>query len=190
MRYRPAARRRGPAIPCFMSCATSPPASASPSSMKKPNCGTLQGSERPIAFDLGAVHQPAALRIALGAAMQRAAIVPHDEVADAPLLVPGQLRARRMPPQLVEQLLALFDRHPLDIGVAAAAEKEGPAAGHRMGSDNRVAGPRRLAGIGDLRHATAQFAGTVAARIVAAAAGLELPPARFSAARTIRGHAV
>jgi hypothetical protein len=43
------------------------------------------------------VHQPPALRIELVAAMQRAAIVPHDEVADAPLLIPGQLRARRMP---------------------------------------------------------------------------------------------
>src|ERR1700726_2519916 len=32
MRCRPAARRRGPAIPCFMSCATRPPASGSSSS--------------------------------------------------------------------------------------------------------------------------------------------------------------
>src|ERR1700732_2473409 len=174
MRCRPAARRRGPAIPCFMSCATSPPASASPSSMKKPNCGTLQGSERPIAFDLSAVHQPAALRIELVAAMQRAAIVPHDEVADLPALMPGQLRARRMAPQFVEQPFALFERHPLDIGVAAAAEKERLAAGHRMSANDRVAGARPLARIAHLIHAAAQFARTVAARIVAAEAALDL----------------
>src|SRR6267142_1753924 len=106
--------------------------------------------------------------------MERAAIVPHDEVADAPFLIPGQLRARRMPPQLVEQPLAVFERRPLDIGVAATAEEECLAAGHRMGANARVAGARRLARIGHLRPAAAQFARTAAARIMPAEAALDL----------------
>jgi hypothetical protein len=59
-------------------------------------------SERPVAFDLRAMHQAAALRIEFVAAVHDAAIVPQDEVADPPLLIPSQLRARRMGPERVE----------------------------------------------------------------------------------------
>ncbi len=79
--------------------------------------------KRPIAFDLGAVPQPAALRIELVAAVEDAAIVPLHEVADPPLPVPGQLRAGCKCPQRVEQLFAVLEPETLDVGVAPAPEK-------------------------------------------------------------------
>src|ERR1700730_14277637 len=125
-------------------------------------------SERPVAFDLGAVHQPAALRVELVAAVEDTAIVPEYEVADLPLLVPGKFRAGWMGPECVEQLFAVFEPETLDVGVAPAPEKERLAGGDRMVADDRGVGAGCPPRVGHLGRAAAQLAGAVAARIVPA----------------------
>src|SRR5712671_7455091 len=97
-------------------------------------------SKRPVASDLRPVHQPPGIWVEFVAAVHDAAIVPQDEVADSPLLVPGQPGTGGMRPQRGEQLLALFECETLDIGVTPTPEKNRFAAGNRMGSDDRVVG--------------------------------------------------
>ena len=123
----------------------------------------VPSGERTIALDLGAMHQPSRIRVEFIAAVQDTAIVPHDEIADAPLLIPGEFGLARVFPQCIEQGFAVSEVKALDVGVAAAAEKQRLAAGDRMGADDRMVGAGSLARIADLGIAAAQFAGTVAA---------------------------
>src|SRR5215831_937251 len=77
-----------------------------------------QPSKRAVAFDLRAMHQPPVAGVELIATMQNTAIVPQHEVADPPLLIPGQLETRSMRPQRVEEPLAFFELQTVDVGVA------------------------------------------------------------------------
>src|ERR1051326_7824360 len=81
-----------------------------------------RGSVHASTLDLRAVHHPARARIERVAAVHRAAVVPHHEIARAPVVPPRQRVARRVRPDLVEQRVALFERHPLDVRVAPAPE--------------------------------------------------------------------
>ena len=48
-------------------------------------------SDRPrVAFDLGAVHNPPAIWVKAVAPMHRAAIVPQNEIANAPDMLPSE----------------------------------------------------------------------------------------------------
>src|SRR5579863_7655194 len=124
--------------------------------MRAAACSGSLRSKRPVALDLGAVHDAAALRIERIAAVHHATVVPQDQVARPPLLVPLEFRLRRMRPQRVEQGFALCERQPRDVGVAAAAEEQGLLAGNRMSANDRVLGADRLAGIGGVDKAAAQ----------------------------------
>ncbi len=81
-----------------------------------------------LADDLGAVHQAAQAFVERVAAMHDAAVVPHHEVADPPLLVPGEALLRGVRPQRIQKLFALLDREAVDIGAGAAARGTAPCA--------------------------------------------------------------
>src|SRR3954462_1323502 len=91
----------------------------------------LQGSagQHRLADDLGAVHQAAQAFVEGVAAMHDAAVVPHHEIADPPLLIPGEALLRGVGPHRVEKLLALLDAQPVDVGAGPAAEEQRLAPG-------------------------------------------------------------
>src|ERR1044071_6827288 len=77
-----------------------------------------------LADDLGAVHQPSQALVEGVAAMHDAAIVPHHQVADPPLLVPGEALLGSVCPYRVEQLLALLDGEAVDVGTRPTPEEQ------------------------------------------------------------------
>src|SRR4029077_5541956 len=111
-----------------------------------------------LADDLRAVHQPAQALVEGVAAVHYAAIVPHHEIADAPLLVPGEALLGGVRPYRVEQLLALVDREAVDVGAGPAAQEQRLAPGHRMQADEGMHGARRAPRIEGALEALAQLA--------------------------------
>jgi len=79
------------------------------------------------------VHQAPRVGVELFPAVHGAAIVPYDQVADLPLVHPGERGIERMRPKRVEEFFAIGDRQPRDVGVRAAAEVQRLAPGFRMG---------------------------------------------------------
>src|SRR5260370_39488415 len=83
----------------------------------------LISSHRPgFALDLGAVHDAPGSRVEGIAAVHRAAVVPQNEVADPPAIVPGQLLAGRVRPNLVQQSIGVGAREVIEISLEAAVE--------------------------------------------------------------------
>src|SRR5712691_9765866 len=70
--------------------------------------------------------------------MHRAAVVPHDQVSDAPVVVPGERRVRRVAPEAVQQRLGFLHPETLDVRIAPASEVEAASPCLRMGGDQRV----------------------------------------------------
>src|SRR5204862_3056330 len=93
-----------------------------------------------LALDLGAVHDAAAVRVECIAPMHGAAVVPHDEVTDAPHMLPCELRAIHKLPQLVEEGFRLRNIEPNQIGVAAPSQIEHAPTGRGMGANKRMHG--------------------------------------------------
>ena len=80
------------------------------SSPQRSAASAIRGSGGPLlALDLGAVHDPARIRVERVASVHGAAIVPQDEIADAPDVLPGEFRPIDEAPQLVEQRLGLLE---------------------------------------------------------------------------------
>src|SRR5690348_18455234 len=94
------------------------------------------------------MHQPPRIRIERIPTVHRGTVVPQDEVAHLPLLVPGELRLAGMGPQAVQQVLALVERQPDDVAIAAAPKEEGVPVRRGMGADERMDRSRCLAWIG------------------------------------------
>src|SRR5207342_507469 len=69
--------------------------------------GCRSGGRPLLALDLGAVHDPPALRIERVAPVHGAAIVPQHETADTPDMLPGEFRPIDEAPQFVEQRLGV-----------------------------------------------------------------------------------
>ena len=88
---------------------------------------------RPLAAGHEAVHAAAAVAGEAVAAVHGAAVVPDDQIADLPPLGPGELVARGVRPELVQQRLALFERQRRDVGAEAAPEEQRLAPGLRDG---------------------------------------------------------
>src|SRR5262245_41305768 len=65
-----------------------------------PSAPLLRWSLR--ALDLGAVHDAARIRVERIAPVHGAAIIPHDEIADAPDVLPCKFRSINETPKLVE----------------------------------------------------------------------------------------
>ena len=55
-----------------------------------------------LALDLSAVHDAARIRVERIASVHGAAIIPHDEIADAPDVLPCKFRSINETPKLVE----------------------------------------------------------------------------------------
>src|SRR5258708_10121802 len=86
---------------------------------------SLSSSNGPLlALDLRAMHDPPRVRIERIAPVHGAAIVPENQIADAPDVLPGEFRAIDEGPELVAQRLGLLERKSDQIGVAATAEIE------------------------------------------------------------------
>src|SRR4051812_37543408 len=119
----------------------------------------LISSHRPgFALDLGTVHDASRSGVEGIAAVHRAAVVPQNEVADPPVIVPGQLVAGRVSPNLIEQRFGLGERESVDIGVVAPTEIEALATRFGMRADEWVDGARGLARIVARRHAGSDVA--------------------------------
>src|SRR6266446_9847324 len=80
--------------------------------------------------------------------MHGAAIVPPHQIADTPILTPGEFLLRRMRPKKVQEAFALRDRKADDVGIDPASEEQRPATGFRMGADERLACPGHLCHVG------------------------------------------
>ena len=87
---------------------------------------------------LRAVHQAAVLVVEAVAAVHGDAVVPHDQIALAPGMRPGEFRLGNVAPQLIQQRLAFFDRQTHHIGVQPPAQVERAVAAFRVGDDQRV----------------------------------------------------
>src|SRR5262245_17866445 len=80
-----------------------------------------RGSRRPrFALDLGAMHDPARIRVEGVAPVHSAAVVPEHEIAHPPDVFPGEFASADELPQLVEKRFRLREREPYQVGVAAA----------------------------------------------------------------------
>ena len=86
-------------------------------------------ARRPIrAFDDGralalrAVHDAPRVGIERVAAMHRAAIVPDQDVADFPLVMPRGLRPRGVRPQRIEQSFGFRQRQAAHVSVGPPSE--------------------------------------------------------------------
>src|SRR5579883_1786427 len=105
-----------------MSCATTDPARERPATstavaVKPFSVIGFLLSERPRSAGLRAMHHPALRRIEGVAAVQGAAVVPHDEITRPPAVMPGEARLRRVLPDRVEQALRFRVPQAVDAGV-------------------------------------------------------------------------
>ena len=66
------------------------------------------------------MHDAPGVWIERVAPMDHASIVPHENVADPPLMAIDQLGTRAFGPQQIEQGLALTDRQLLDVPVGSS----------------------------------------------------------------------
>ena len=70
----------------------------------------------------GFVHEPARVGRKGVAMMHRAAVIPHEQIPDPPLVLPHVFVLARMRPYLVEQRFAFVDRQTENVRHLAAAE--------------------------------------------------------------------
>ena len=130
-------------------------------------------------------HAPVPLGVPRTAAVQHAAVVPHDEIPLAPAVLVHGLRARRAREQVVEQAPRLLERHALDVP-GVGADVDVLAAVHRVGAHEGLAHGRQLA----LVLGVEQAPGDRAARVEDAVhddATLQAPARRPRAACSRRG---
>jgi hypothetical protein len=104
------------------------------------------------AFNLRPEHEPPLAGIERRALVHHAAVVPHHEIADAPLLKLREFFARGMRPQTVEQSLALVQWKSDDIAQRPAAEIERMTLRNGMANDDRMDRAGRL----ETQHAVRQ----------------------------------
>jgi solute carrier family 13 (sodium-dependent dicarboxylate transporter), member 2/3/5 len=116
---------------------------------------------RSLSLDLGAVHDAPRAGIERVAAVHDTAVVPEHQVADAPLVAPGQRVRGRGLPDAIEQRVGLVERQPLEPRVAAPAEIEMAAPGLGVDAHERVERAWRGARIVGRRHAGANVAPAV-----------------------------
>src|SRR5689334_6653658 len=137
----------------------------------------------PRALDLRTQHIPALVRVERRALVHHAPVVPHQQVADVPLLKPRELFACGMRPQSIEQRFALFERQPDNVAQRPSAQIERTAVRHRMADHDRMHRAGRFSRITHVLVTLAQLPGTVATRVV-----LDLPA--FDRFPEIVGHGV
>src|SRR5215475_12644123 len=85
------------------------------------------------------MHHPA-LRVVEGiAAMHGAAVVPENEVADAPVVLVAESRLRGVLPKLVQQFCRAVGIVTLDIGIPTPSEIQHLFAGFGVDADRLMA---------------------------------------------------
>src|SRR5690349_13692934 len=109
------------------------------------------------------MHEAAQVLVKGLAAVHDAAIVPDYEIADPPLLVPGEALLRGMGPDRVEQRLALINRQATDVRAGTTAKEECLAFGHGVKADEGMHGAWCMAYIDCGLEAFAQLTGGIAA---------------------------
>src|SRR5262249_50652690 len=85
--------------------------------------------------DRAGVHDAPRLGIERVAPMQHGKIVPHQEVADLPLMGQREARLRRVSPERIQQGFALGDLEANDVGIWPPAEKQRFAPRSGLGPD-------------------------------------------------------
>src|SRR3546814_8467676 len=85
---------------------------------------------------MGAMHDASRILSEGITPMHRAAVVPEDEVAGLPDLVPTRTVLGRIRAEAIQQFFALLERQPGNIAVTATAQEQGagPVAGCRDAS--------------------------------------------------------
>src|ERR1051325_6594020 len=81
-------------------------------------------ARRNLALDLGAMHDAPRRVIERVAPMHGGAVVPQQEIADAPAMLIAQIRPLDMRPERIEQGVGFGGRKPFDIRIAAGAGGE------------------------------------------------------------------
>src|SRR5260370_42426942 len=99
------------------------------------------------AFHLRGMDDAARILIEGVPAMHGAAVIPQNEISRLPYVVPRKFLPRGVSPQLIQKRFGFGKWQPRDVGVAAAAGVEEPSSGFRMRADQRLASPRRRAGV-------------------------------------------
>ena len=94
--------------------------------------------ERALSLDLRAVHDAPRSRVERIAAVHDAAVVPQDEISDAPLMAPRQRIRRGKFPDPIEQGVGLVERQPFEPRIAPTSEIQMLAPRLRMDADQRV----------------------------------------------------
>ena len=72
---------------------------------------------RPIAFTRQAMHYASRAGVERITMMHDGAVIPDNDIADLPLVMPTKLQLRSMRPQSVQQLLGRLKRKPIHVGV-------------------------------------------------------------------------
>jgi hypothetical protein len=93
--------------------------------------------------------------------MHGAPVVPQDEVAYTPVIVPNEFFTCRVGPQLVKQQFRLRKREAVNIGVAPSPEVQQSAFGFRMSANERMKGTVRCDRVIDRSDALPDVAATV-----------------------------
>src|SRR5262249_62399918 len=138
-----------------------PKADIAPHRAAAPQCASTESGDAFVALNLAAVHQAPCLGIKRVATMQHGEIVPHQEIANLPLVAHDKVRLRRMLPQRVEQRFAFSHAETAHVSVGTATKEKRFATSLRIGANHRMMRPDRLANIGDFLVSLAQHTGTV-----------------------------
>src|SRR5438067_5558510 len=98
----------------------------------------ISASERPVAVDRDAVHQPALTVIIVERVVLDAAIVPERHRPLLPAEAAGEFRLYRVFPQEIEQRAAFLNRHVLEADGEVAVDVEAFSAGLGMRAHHPV----------------------------------------------------
>src|SRR5688572_3039450 len=94
----------------------------------------------PVAAHLHAVHEALKLPDVVDRDMHGAAVVPDRDRAGLPAEAAGELGARRVPPEELEQRRALLGRHPGETLRVGPIDEQRLAAGFGMRAHDRMLG--------------------------------------------------
>lgn len=71
--------------------------------------------------------------------MEKHSVIPHDYLADGPVVMKAETRIGGVSPKLVQEFFALIQRKTNHIGIRAPTEKQRFVFGGRNPPQNRVA---------------------------------------------------
>ena len=105
--------------------------------------------ERPAALDLRPVKDAARVGRERVPSMHRTSVVPDQQVANVPGVMPCELLSCRMLPKFVQYCFTFSNVEAQNVLVLTTAQKEGASAGIRMGPHERMSGAGSFSNIVD-----------------------------------------